>query len=211
MFVKPLATIAEEAGLCLFSYADDTQILFSLSTEKTFRSSALQIGLRNIASWMQANLLKLNGEKTEVIVLGKNKNLWGPQHWPSEMGDLPQPSDCVRNLGVLIDDRLSMKQQAVKVAATFFTILKWLKMIWMLPVSTQKTVVQALVTFRMDYGNILYLGSNKDVIRKLQVVQNSAARLLCRLPKTSSTSNALGNLHWLKVENRVKFKAICIK
>lgn len=78
----------------------------------------------------------------------------------------------------------------------------------MLPCSTQRTVVQALVTSRLDYGNILYLGAKKEVLRKLQVVQNSAARLLCQIPKTASISGSVQDLHWLKVANRVKFKAL---
>lgn len=132
-----------------------------------------------------------------------------PQHWPSEMSALPQPTHQVRNLGFIIDDQLSMKQQVVKVTLTCFTILKWLKKIlWMLPCSTQRTVVQALVTSRLDYGNILYLGVNKDVTRKLQVVQNAAARLLCHVPRAASISGFLRALHGLRVENSIKFKAL---
>lgn len=158
---------------------------------------------------MQDNSLKLNGEKTEVLILGNNKELWSPQHWPSEMWSFPQPTTQVRNLGIIVDDHLSMKQQAVSVASTCFAILKWLrKILWMLPSSTQRTVVQALITSRLDYGNILYLGANKDVIRRLQVVQNAAARLLGQIPRMASVSSTLCDLHWLRVENRVKFKAL---
>lgn len=96
---------------------------------------------------MDANMLKLSGDKTEVLILGNNKDLWGPQHWPIELGTPPQPTQQVRNLGFIVDDRLSMRQQVVKVAATCFTVLKGLrKVVWMLPCSTQRTVVQALVT-----------------------------------------------------------------
>lgn len=126
-----------------------------------------------------------------------------------EMGDLPRPSSHVRNLGVIIDDSLTMQQQAVRVSSTCFTIMKWLrKILWMLPADTQKTVVHALITSRLDYGNVLYLGSNKAVTRRLQLVQNSAARLLCRVPKTTSISKYLHDLHWLRIENRIKFKAL---
>lgn len=65
-----------------------------------------------------------------------------------------------------------------------------------------------LVTSRLDYGNILYLGVNKDVTRKLQVVQNAAARLLCHVPRTASISGFLRALHGLRVENSIKFKAL---
>lgn len=73
---------------------------------------------------------------------------------------------------------------------------------------TQRTVVQALVTSRLDYGNILYLGTNKEVTRRLQMVQNSAARFLCQAPRATSVSGHLRDLHWLRVENQMKFKAL---
>lgn len=103
-----------------------------------------------------------------------------------------------------------MKQQATKTASTCFAILKWLrKILRMLPLSTQKTVIQALIVSRLDYGNMLYLGASKEVLRKLQVVQSAAARLLCKLPRMAPTSSSLRELHWLKIHNRAKFKALC--
>lgn len=211
IYIRPLATIVEDAGLSIYSYADDTQIVFSLSDSRSQDTSALKIGLSRVAAWMQVNLLKLNGEKTEVIILGKHKDLWGSRHWPSNMGPLPTPVPVVRNLGFLIDEKLSMRQQATKVAAICFNTLRWLqKILWMLPESTRRTVVQALVMSRIDYGNVLYLGADKATMNVLQVVQNSAARLLCNVPRRMSATQALCDLHWLKIADRVAFKTLCL-
>lgn len=56
---------------------------------------------------------------------------------------------------------------------------------------SRKTIVHALITSQLDYGNILYLGATKGSIRSLQRVQNAAARLVLNLPKRSSASGAL--------------------
>ncbi|XP_078496087.1 vomeronasal type-2 receptor 26-like [Lissotriton helveticus] len=87
--------------------------------------------------------------------------------------------------------------------------MSWLKKIlWMLPSDTQRSVVNALVASQLDYGNILYLGANKAVIRRLQLVQNAAARLLSGCRRTDHITGRLPDLHWLRVDSRVKFKAL---
>lgn len=60
LYVRPLADIAEQVGLTLFTYADDSQIIFSLSNTNPGSPSPLQSGLRDIAAWMSLNMLKLN-------------------------------------------------------------------------------------------------------------------------------------------------------
>lgn len=99
IYVSPLAKIAEEAGLTIYSYADDTQLVFSLASKDISKPSALQTGLKQIADWMNSNKLKLNGGKTELIIFGGNKTHWGPQHWPTQMGDTPLQAQSARNLG----------------------------------------------------------------------------------------------------------------
>lgn len=76
----------------------------------------------------------------------------------------------------VVTKQLRRRESGMKVAGTCFAILKWItKIIWMLPRTTQRTVIQALVTLRLDYGNVLLLGATKKVVRKFQVVQNMAA------------------------------------
>ena len=46
-----------------------------------------------------------------------------------------------------------------------------------------KTLISAFVLSRIDYCNSLLAGCPKQLIHKLQKVQNNAARLICRTPK----------------------------
>lgn len=62
-----------------------------------------------VEEWINNYSLKLNGDKTEVLVLGKNQSLCGPQHWPESLGSLPVPAPKVKNLCFVLDDKLSMK------------------------------------------------------------------------------------------------------
>ena len=62
------------------------------------------------------------------------------------------------------------------------------------------TLVSAFALSRIDYCNSLLFGSTHDVTSHLQRIQNYAARVILRLPKSSSITIHLKSLHWLPVK-----------
>ena len=72
------------------------------------------------------------------------------------------------------------------------------------------THVSAFVLSRIDYCNSLLFGSTHDVTSHLQRMQNYAARVILRLPKSSSITTHLGSLHWLPVRVRSTYKMACL-
>ena len=73
-----------------------------------------------------------------------------------------------------------------------------------------KTLIHALVTSRIDYANSLLIGVNKSFMHRLQLVQNSAARLITRTAFRNHITPILFQLHWLPVEYRVRFKVLVL-
>ena len=67
-------------------------------------------------------------------------------------------------------------------------------------------LIHAFVTSRLDNGNSLLSGISKSSLRKLQCVQNAAARTIMRTRKYDHITPVLIQLHWLPVEQRILFK-----
>jgi len=74
------------------------------------------------------------------------------------------------------------------------------------PTATFQSLVVALVLSRLDYGNSVLVGLPIHLVRRLQSVQNAAARLICRLRRFDHVIDALVSLHWLRVPERVIYK-----
>lgn len=49
----------------------------------------------------------------------------------------------------------------------------------------------------------------KKELHKLQCIQNTAARLVLNLLSRASSKKALDSLHWLLIQKRISFKALC--
>ena len=60
---------------------------------------------------MCRNALKLNLDKTELLVVGKPAQVWSELFWPPEMGFPPAPAPSVKSLGLIVDADLSMSTQ----------------------------------------------------------------------------------------------------
>ena len=79
----------------------------------------------------------------------------------------------------VIDSRLTMSDHVAAVCRAGYYRLRQLKpMVKSLPVDAAKTLIQAFISNHLDYCNATLCGITGTLLRKLQSVQNAAARLL---------------------------------
>ncbi len=67
-------------------------------------------------------------------------------------------------------------------------------------------VVCAFVITRLDYCNSLYYAVSQSSLFRLQLVQNTAARLLSGTRKYEPVTPVLSALHWLPIKYRIDLK-----
>jgi len=68
-----------------------------------------------------------------------------------------------------------------------------------------QSLVVALVFSRLDYGSATLVGLPKQLIDRLQSVQNAAAWLIFRARQYDHVQPLLRSLHWLRVPERISF------
>ena len=93
-------------------YADDTQLYTTFSCDDkddlTTTISRIESCLVDITNWMTTNKLKLNTDKTELLILYSRFRL--PPRLPSiKIGtDIIKPTNKARNIGVIFDNTVTM-------------------------------------------------------------------------------------------------------
>ena len=117
----------------------------------------------------------------------------------------------VKNLDFSLDCHLTMNAHVSNIARTCYLVLRRLASIRrFLTCTATATLVSAFVLSRIDYCISLLFGSTHDVTYHLQRIQNYAARVILRLPMSSSITIHLKSLHWLPVKVRSTYKIACL-
>ena len=87
-----------------------------------------------------------------------------------------------RSLGVVLDDNMLFDVHVSDICRSLFNQLRNLSKIRKyLRRESSEIAVHAFITSKLDYCNSLLYGCRKTQLKKLQYVQNTAARILLRL------------------------------
>ena len=214
LYTRATGRIFDKYGLSYHSYADDSQAytVVEAGTDWQDVSDRISNCMEELRSWMSHNKLKLNDEKFEYQLFhSRMAPIVREDFQLSIRNSTYSPSQAVRNLGVILDESLTMEKQIQATAKVCRYQLRSIgKIRRCLDTDSCRTLVNALVTSRIDYANSLLYGVPQTQLRKLQLVQNSAARLIMQKRPDEHITPVLYELHWLPVSNRVRFKILVL-
>ncbi len=216
IYTSALSDILAEDELNYHCFADDTQLYLGFSpiapNGQQDALNKMNLSLAKIKTFMSENRLKLNDDKTEFILIGSKYWLDKLNFDSIKMGNTTiKAVDKARNLGIIFDKEMGLDAQIKNVCKKGYGNLKNVSSIRRsLDENSAKIAVHAFVTSHLDYGNSLYYGLYKYQIDKLQLLQNSAARVVKLKRKFDHISEDLEKMHWLPVAVRIEFKILLL-
>ncbi len=183
LYTKRLVKVIEINGMLYHIYADDTQIYIAFhpkspsSTSETL--SVIEKCTSHINSWMKSHFLKLNGDKTEILVITTPTLSSHKITHVDICGSKIDVSKVIRDLGVIYDTTLKMDTHIKAICKrVYYQIHLINKVRQYITESDTQILVQTNITPLLDYCNGLIIGLPKCLIDLLQHAQNCAARVI---------------------------------
>ena len=117
-------------------------------------------------------------------------------------------SSAARNLGVIFDSELALKEQVSKLCQLAYLEIRRIGSIRQyISVEATKTLVSFPIISRLDYCNAVLAGSPQILLDKIQGMINCSARLyIYKAPKSTHIIPLLFDLHWLPISSRIQYK-----
>ena len=208
IFMNDLPLILNHSTVAM--YADDSTVYASACTVEAL-SQTLNKELELIEEWMVNNKLILNKGKTKCIMLGTTHSLKDDPLLHLKMGDTDiEQVPEVKLLGIIIDKHMtwnSQIEQIVQKMGRGLAVIKHCKAL--MPKHLIKQVVQAIVLSHLQYCTVIWSSTTENNLKRLQVAQNKAARLILQCPYRTHVSSMHMKLAWLTVEHRIQYALGC--
>jgi len=170
----------------------------------------IQNSFSKIKQWMDRNKLRINPSKTELLLLSpKSRRKPLPEINLILGGITITPSKLARNLGITLDSHLSFEKHIANVVKSCCIHLRNISSIrpYINQEATER-LIHAFATSRVDFCNSIFIGLPKHLIRRLQKIQNWAAKLIYKQSKYTDVTPLLNTLHWLPIVKRIEFKVL---
>ena len=209
-------TCDKERQVSILGYADDHAYYDSFKAnrpnDEAHCVTALEDCAKTISNWMNENRLKLNNSKTEYIKFASKSQLKKCVTKGININDVYiQESNGMKYLGVWLDAELSFdKHISEKCRIAMYNLHRLRVLRSYLDRKSLEQLVHSLVISQLDYCSTLFYGIPKSSVKKLQRVQNFAAKLILNRRKYDSATECLKELHWLPFNSRILFRLLCM-
>ena len=213
LYTSPLSDIVTKFNLSYHFYAGDSQLYLSfqptIPSDRDLAVSIIERRVLVIDHLMLVNRLKLNKDKTELLVISAKYLPVPIVHEISVVSETNRSSQKARNIGVTFDNLFLFNDHVASICKSSFYHLRNISyMRKYLSSTTTEILVHAFVSSKLDYCNSLLYGLPNYQVKKLQHAQNTAARLISLSRKHEHITPILLDLHWLPIHYRIVFKVI---
>ena len=196
-YLTPLYEFLNATGVIYHFYADDSQFILELD----YSFTSISFILKQIIDVMCKLKLVNNSSKTDLIVFCNcNSNI--PSIDSSTLLGIELPlRSSINLLAFSLDCKLTFINQVNRVCRQcYIQLRKFYSIRKFLGEKQRKELVSCFVHSSLDYCNVVYLRLSKKLIRKLQKIQNLAAKFVLGYSRNVSAKLLLKKLHCLPIE-----------
>ena len=187
----------------LGSYVDDSKILLSFpATDFNDAKVKLEEDLHKVATWSCENQLLIDPDKTKFMLIGTRQltSSHSVDFSVSFMRKTLTPVDSARDLGVIMDFHLTYDSHISYLVSSCLSRLvqvnrvkkRFDKDILML-------IISSLVFSKMFCCASVWSNTSSNNIKKLQLIQNFACRIITGSEKYDHVTPLLRQVNWLSV------------
>ena len=191
------------------SYVDDSKLLLSFSMRDiSIGIDKLNADLRRVTAWCCSNSLLINPGKTKFLVFGTKAALARITIPPvSFLGKELIPVSFAKDLGVRLDCCLSFTDHVENLTSNLMRSLCQINRVkHLFDKKTLLSIINSLVFSKLFYCSTVWAGTFQGNIKKLQLVQNFAARIVSGKRKFDHISSTIKDLGWLTVKNMLLYR-----
>ena len=209
LYINDLPACIRESNSVI--YADDTTIFASSSIPGNIEY-ALNEDMKNVCKWFRANRLKLNVDKTQLLVI-----------YPNKM------RDRFDNINIFVQGRHVQRESHIKVLGVHLEEnLKWAKHIQIMlrnvkyqyraysrsikyfDKDTRLLMYNSAIASRLNYADSIWSDCTLRDRGSLQTVQNMAIRRMVNARPLESCKPILANLGMLTLERKRNLRSLVL-
>ena len=185
-------------------FADDTNLLLSGNSIKKLQKQ-LNIDLKLISKWLNANKISLNAEKTELIIFRHKMKVFNYKLKIKINGKQLYESQSVKYLGILIDSHLKWDHHVDSLAPKLSRAVGMLsKLRHFLDKNTLRSVYFAVFSSIMSYGSIIWGNNQNKFIKRVCGLQDKAIRTINFASYYDSRNPLYKNMRILKFKDHIQ-------
>ena len=198
MFINDLPAVAS-SSVTTALFADDST--FSVPGKDVAQiQTQMNLTLSAVKSWMSQNCLEVNRLKTKCMLIHSSRRSPPPLNIVFDGSPIEQVS-TFKLLGVIVDDNLKWSYHIDYILKSISSNLSLLRRISRyLPRKALTTFYFSKIASYFNYCSLVWSTCSAMDANRLQLAQNYAARIILKLPKFSSATEARAQLGWHSLE-----------
>ena len=203
LYVNCIVTL-EDIHTKLSLYADDTTAATALSKDKSINQKRIKDKAAQMQEYMDANLLKFNGDKTQLLIKHKGRNNMHKELTLEMASGTIEQSDVVKVLGVYLSRDELYKEYLITSDNSMMKFLETrLKMLKILSrhadEKSRKLLAEGLILSKINYCISLWGTTLVSIMDKFDKFINKVCRVVLNRRMTARVIDMYKELRWLTV------------